>query len=93
QSIRGFRADLCLLGICGIDLKQGISGADYQDSQIKKAMVETSKYIIALSTYEKIGVSDPYFVCATAAIDVFITEKDPTDEDLILFKENGLVIC
>ena len=92
QSIRNIRADLCLMGICSIDLKTGITGSDYQDALLKKAMVETSKYIIALSVYEKVGSSDPYYVCAANAIDVFITEKDPSYEDLKGFKDAGLII-
>lgn len=92
QAIRGIRADLCLMGICSIDLKAGITGADYQDSQIKKAMIETSKYIIATSVYEKVGNSDPYYICAANAIDVFVTDKDPSGDDLNQFKEAGVII-
>jgi DeoR/GlpR family transcriptional regulator of sugar metabolism len=92
ETIRNFRVDLCLLGICSIDLKAGITGADYEESLIKKALAETSKYIVALSTYDKIGRTDPYYICATNAIDAFITEKDPSESDLADFKNAGIKI-
>jgi DeoR/GlpR family transcriptional regulator of sugar metabolism len=92
EAIRNFRADICLLGICSIDLKVGITGFDHQESLVDRAMIETSKHIIALSTYEKIGVSDPYYVCAANAIDVLITEKDPSIADLAGFKDAGIMI-
>jgi DeoR/GlpR family transcriptional regulator of sugar metabolism len=92
ETIRNFRADICLLGICSIDLKVGITDFDHQEGLVDKAMIETSKYVIALSTYEKIGVSDPYYVCAANAIDVLITEKDPSTTDLAGFKDAGILI-
>jgi DeoR/GlpR family transcriptional regulator of sugar metabolism len=55
-------------------------------------MIETSKYVIALSTYEKIGALDPYYVCAANTIDVIITEKDPSIADLAGFKDAGITI-
>lgn len=92
DAIRNFRVDLCLLGICSIDLKVGITGADYEESLIKKTLVEASKYIIALSTYDKIGHTDPYYVCAANAIDAFITENDPSAADMADFKNAGIKI-
>jgi DeoR/GlpR family transcriptional regulator of sugar metabolism len=92
EAIRNYRADVCLLGICSIDLRLGITGFDHQESLVERAMVETSKYVIVLSAYDKVGTSDPYYVCAANAIDVFITEKDPSDADLLAFKEAGIII-
>jgi len=83
---------VCLLGICSIDLKVGITGFTYEESLVDRAMIETSKYVIALSTYDKIGVSDPYYVCSANAIDALITEKDPSLADLDGFKDAGIMI-
>lgn len=83
---------MCLMGICSIDLKLGLTGFTYQESLVDRAMIETSKYVIALSTYDKIGASDPYYVCAANAIDVIVTEKDPSTTDLSGFKEAGILI-
>ena len=55
-------------------------------------MVETSKYAIALSAYDKLGTSDPYYVCAVNAIDLLITEKEPTLPALHDFKNAGIMI-
>jgi DeoR/GlpR family transcriptional regulator of sugar metabolism len=92
QAIKNIQAHVCLLGICGLDLKRGVTGSDYQDTLVKKAMIENSRFKIALSTYEKVGSSDPYFVCETGALNVFITEKDPALLDIRGFKEAGVTI-
>ncbi|QQL48333.1 DeoR/GlpR family DNA-binding transcription regulator [Mucilaginibacter ginkgonis] len=92
EAIRKIRADVCLLGICNIDLTTGITGLDYEDSMVKRAMIETSRYIIALFTSDKIGQSNPFYIAAANSVDVLITEKEPTSYDLTAFKEAGILI-
>ena len=90
--MRNFRPDLCLLGICSIDLKLGITGSEYEESLLKKAMIDVSQYTIALSTYDKVGAAEPYYICAANVIDTFITENDPSMANLADFKESGIMI-
>lgn len=92
EAIRKIRADICLLGICNIDLKAGITGLDYEDCEVKKAMIETSRYIVALSTADKLGVLNPFYIAAANSIDLLITEKDPSSFDLAAYKEAGILI-
>jgi DeoR/GlpR family transcriptional regulator of sugar metabolism len=92
DAIRNFRADICLLGITSIDIKLGITGFDYQESLVDRAMIETSKYTIALSTYDKIGAADPYYICAVNAIDVLVTEENVASPELLAFKDAGITI-
>jgi DeoR/GlpR family transcriptional regulator of sugar metabolism len=92
QAIKNIQAHVCLLGVCSIDIKKGITGVDYQDTLIKKAMLENSRFKIALSTYEKVGALDPYFVCDANYIDVLITEKDPATSELDDFRAAGMTI-
>ena len=70
----------------------GITGFDYQESLVDRAMIETSKYTIALSTYDKIGAADPYYICAINAIDVLITEENVASPELLAFKAAGITI-
>ena len=90
QTIRGIRPDLCFLGICSIDLISGVTGINYEDCQVKKAMVETSKEIIALATVEKLGTTEPYYITSMSDIDIIITDIDPNDENLKAYKEAGI---
>ncbi|EDM34866.1 Transcriptional Regulator, DeoR family protein [Pedobacter sp. BAL39] len=90
QTIRGIRPDICFLGICSIDLTSGITGISYDDSQVKKAMVETSKQIIALATLEKLGTTEPYYITSMNDIDIIITDITPEHESLSLYKDAGI---
>lgn len=93
QAIRNIRADICLLGICSIDLNYGITGADYEDSLIKRAMVETSKFIIALSTSDKLNTSESFYICASNLLNVIITELPPDDVELNGYSQSGIEMC
>lgn len=92
QAIRNVRADVCLLGICSIDLKLGVTGAGYEDSLIKKAMVESSKYIIALSTSDKLESTASFHICKTNQLNVIITEVSPKELNLSAYAKAGIEI-
>lgn len=92
QAIKNIHADVCLLGICSIDLKLGVTGASYEDSLIKKTMVENSKYVIALSTTDKLESSASFHICKTTQLNVIITESDPLDLNLKAYTKAGVEI-
>lgn len=90
KTIRGIRADICFLGICSIDLISGVTGITYEDSQVKKAMVETSKQIIALATFEKMGTTETYYITSMSDIDTIVTDIDPEHENLKAYRDAGI---
>ncbi|MDA6072724.1 DeoR/GlpR family DNA-binding transcription regulator [Flavobacterium sp. AC] len=89
---RNFRADICILGICSIHDERGVTAALYDDSQIKKNMIQNANFIIALSSIEKVGTAESYFVSPIKAINVLVTNIAPEDETLKVYKEAGLTI-
>lgn len=89
---RNFRADICILGICSIHHERGVTGILYDDSQIKKNMIQNSDFIIALSSIEKVGTAESYFVCPLKDINVLVTNINPEDEVLKVYKDAGLAI-
>ncbi|AWG26379.1 DeoR/GlpR family DNA-binding transcription regulator [Flavobacterium kingsejongi] len=92
EAVRNIRADICLMGICSIDSTMGVTGDDYEDSLIKRAMVETSKSTIALSTYDKLGTCESFYICGTNQLDVIITEADPSLAFFDDYKKMGITI-
>jgi len=92
QSLKNIRADICFLGICSIDLNIGVTGLNYEDSQMKKTMVETSKHIIALSTFEKLDTAENYYICATNEINTIITDVDPAEGKLQHYTDAGIAV-
>jgi len=92
QILRDIRADLAFLGICSLDVNLGITTNEYEDAQIKRAIVETSKHVIALATTDKLGTAEPYYICPASAIQTIVTDTDPGESFTASFNENGITI-
>jgi DeoR/GlpR family transcriptional regulator of sugar metabolism len=89
---RNFRADICILGICSIHHERGVTGILHDDSQIKRNMIQNSNFIIALSSIEKVGTAESYFVCPIKDINVLVTNISPEEESLKAYKKAGVTI-
>jgi DeoR/GlpR family transcriptional regulator of sugar metabolism len=89
---RNFRADICILGICSIHHERGVTATLHDDSQIKKNMIQNSNFIIALSSVEKVGTAESYFVCPLKDINMLVTNISSEDDSLKVYKEAGVTI-
>lgn len=90
--IKGIRADICFLGINAIDLKHGITDNDWEVAEIKKAMIESSDRVVALSIAEKLNTRQRIKVFDIGHMNTLITELDPGDQKLVPYLEAGIEI-
>jgi len=90
QYFRKFRADICFSGICSIHPELGVTGPDYEESEVKRAMVESSREIIALSTLEKLGTAEAYYVCPTNQLTTIITDQPDNLDVFEVYKSMGI---
>lgn len=90
SAIRQINADLCLIGINAIDPHAGITDSDWEVVEVKRAMIQQAKKTVALSISEKVNSKDQLLICDTADMDVLITELDPNDERLAVYKTKGV---
>ena len=91
ESFRNIRAHICFFGVSSIH-SIGLTSKSYEDSQVKKTMVEMSSQIIALTTLEKINTAETYYICPVTDVNVIITEADPEDDQLKIYKDLGITI-
>jgi DeoR/GlpR family transcriptional regulator of sugar metabolism len=73
------RADICFLGICSIDLAVGITGHHYEECAVKKAMIQSSSKVIALSTPEKLNTAEAFHIAPIQALHGMITSSPEID--------------
>lgn len=85
-------ADICFLGTGYIDSTNGITEVDWEIAQMKKAMIKASKKVVSLAISEKFNTSNRFKICDIDAIDVFVTELDPTSSILKEYQRNGIKI-
>lgn len=92
DAIRAIHADICFLGICSLDPTAGITVVDYDESVIKRAMIERSARVVALAGSEKLGTISPFQVASISSIDDLITEKDVSSEQVEAYQQYGVQV-
>ena len=90
--IRQIRADLCFLGVNGINVKDGITDNDWDVVQLKKAMIESSQKVVCVTIAEKLNSLQPIHVSALNQIQILITELPPDDPLLEPYVTAGIQV-
>jgi DeoR/GlpR family transcriptional regulator of sugar metabolism len=90
--IKQIKADLCFLGINALDIENGLTDNDWDVVQVKKAMIESSEKVVALSIAEKINTAQGIKICTPGALDILITELDPKKALFQPYKNKGITV-
>lgn len=86
------RADIFLLGVCGMHHKIGITMPDWGESVVKRKMAEVSEKVIALVTADKLNTAENYVVCSYQQIDVMLADDTISESQLVDYQGMGVVV-
>ncbi|WP_159022321.1 DeoR/GlpR family DNA-binding transcription regulator [Formosa sp. L2A11] len=92
QYLSNIRANICFMGVSGLDLETGITEDGYEVSLIKKAMIKASEHIVYLTTSNKLNLRQGYDVCNLKQIDTVVTDLDVDAPELSPYISAGLHI-
>lgn len=92
QNLNDFIPDICLIGVNGIDVTEGLTENDWEVATLKKTMIRVSRKVVALSIAEKLNSIQKIKVCGVNQIDYLITELSPEHEVLVPYRKAGLEI-
>jgi DeoR/GlpR family transcriptional regulator of sugar metabolism len=84
--------DICFVGVCSLHHEIGMSSIDYFECEMKRAMVNCSDQIVALTGQDKIGTAEAHKICPIGAIDTIVTGIDPFNEIFEPYRQLGLQI-
>ena len=90
--IKQINADICFLGINAIDTEHGLTDNDWDVVQVKKAMIQSSKKVVALTIAEKINTQQKLKIGDLDLLDIMITELNPDDNVFEAYKQKGVDI-
>ncbi len=90
-AVREIRADLCLMGVCGLRPDIGLTAEVYEEVPLKKAYVDQSADVAVLAGPEKLGVAAPFTVAPLSRLTHLIA-ADADEETLAPFRAAGLEI-
>ena len=66
--------------VCSLHHEIGVSGIDYFECEMKRAMVNCSDKIVALTGRIKSAIAESFKICAIDMLDFIVTEIDPENE-------------
>lgn len=89
---KNIRADLYFMGICSIHPTIGVTTINYEEAEVKKAIVEVSKQVVALAPHERINTAEAFFICPTTAVDIIITDEGGKEITEHHVRESGVVV-
>lgn len=91
-TVRALRVDACFLGVCSVDATVGVSCAAFEEAELKRAMVECAREVIALVTADKLGTAAPFVIGPVDVLDRIVTEAAASAEILSDLAAHGVRI-
>src|SRR5438067_478746 len=92
DSFRAFRADVCIVGVAGIDVGAGLTALNYEESLVKRAMCEAAAQIIAVATADKLGTAGPFAVVPITRVTHLVTEQRASDAIVKSFEQANVKV-
>lgn len=88
DNIMSFHADKAFVGVHGISFEKGLTCIVDSQMQIKKAIIETTKYVYVLADSSKFGCGYFWVVCPITDIYEIITDNGVTQENIDKAEKN-----
>ena len=86
------RADIFVLGVCGMHHQIGVTMPDWGESVVKRKMTDISAKTIALVTADKLNTAENYVVCSYQQIDVMLTDDTISESQLVDYQGVGVEV-
>jgi len=84
--------DVAFLSPSGFSLKNGFTSGNYNESELKSAIVKKAGCVIMLIHSSKIGKSLPYTFCALQDVQKIITDEALDEETMQACRQNGIEV-
>lgn len=90
EALANIHADVCVLGVCGIDVQHGVTAHELDDAQVKRAMIRQAAKTLALVTAAKLDTTSAYRVAALDQIAHLVIGGDADAAQVARYRAQGL---
>ena len=73
QLLKEFNVDKTIIGVGAITVENGVSDYHFEETRVRKLMIEKGKQVIAVADHSKFGIKALVNVCPLHDIDVIVT--------------------
>ncbi len=90
--LREINADVAFLSCAGVDAEKGFTNSNWEEAEIKKAMIRAARKVVFLADHSKLGHVATARIAAIDTADVLITDADATAEMLRVLRATGIQV-
>jgi len=90
EFLKPIRADWLFLGVSGVDAAAGLTAADFDAVQVKRAMIADAASVVVVADGAKIGQVAFAHIAPLSAASLLLTDGGADDETLACLHEAGL---
>src|ERR1051326_643445 len=90
--LQAIRADVWIVGMLALHPTIGVSVLDYEEAQVKRAMMETAPLVVAPTLGEKLGTAAAYIVAPASKVTHLVTEAEVASETLAPYQAMGMTV-
>mgnify|MGYP000318414869 CR=1 FL=1 len=90
QMVRGLLVDVLFISCDGLSLKGGLTTPYRDEFDVKRAMVEAARRVIALVDHSKTGSEDLFAYAGFEEIDVLVTDSGADPEAVDVLRSQGV---
>jgi len=90
--LKQIRADILFLGVDGFDPQIGVTTPNVLESRVNRAMVSSSRRVVAVCDSTKFGRSTMALIVPPTAIHTVITDDQVEDADVKTLRSAGIEV-
>jgi DeoR/GlpR family transcriptional regulator of sugar metabolism len=90
DAYRGIRADVCILGVAGVDVDAGLTALNHEEALVKRAMAGGATQVVAVAAADKLDTAGAFEVVPVERLTHLVTDRTARASVLKAFKEAGL---
>lgn len=90
RALDGIAADLCFMGVCGLEPQFGLSADDFDESALKRRMRASAHHLVGLASAEKLGKRARHRSLGCDEIDRIITNAN--QGATAVYADTGMIV-
>ena len=87
-----FRADLMILGACGVDAEAGVTAFSQDEAELKRRVAEGARAVMVVATADKLRTAAPFRVLAPGRLTHLVTQASGDPATLRAFEAAGTTV-
>ena len=91
-SLAALRFDTAVLGCCGLSAAEGVTAYDLDDAAVKKAIIASSRRVIAAADGGKLGRTAHAYVGPSSLVHTLVTDTTAPADEVAALEGTGTVV-